>query len=108
MTTHQLKALAEWLLNGEHGTSSLCLAGMMLGSTTNFRLDTPSDPDDFRRCYLLINYLPDGVALFKNKVVGEKWKAIAENWEELCRLFEKEKISGYAPELYQKMKDLGL
>ena len=107
-----------WLANGETGISSKTIHAVLTGMVDNavfntspswFRYDVPHDPSDFRRCYLLLKFIPE----WKQRLheVAErfpKWKPFVEQWDELTRLYEDERDreDGKAPLLYKLMKEL--
>lgn len=76
----------EWLLSGDTGISSECLACEFLGKQKNdgWGWRAPSDPADLGRCLRLIDKVPeirkcvDSLAL-KN----DSWKKIAGVWDEI-------------------------
>lgn len=78
-----------WLIEGEVGTSSrtmwLALMGMIdePRRLDGFNLGVPHDPDDFRRCLLLIRNIPE----FREKL-SEVSKAFPA-WEPYIREWEK-------------------
>ena len=100
-----------WATKGEHGVSSktmfnaLCHGRKLENRSGNM---TPSDPDDFRRCYLLIKAIPQwGTRLYLLESLSPTWKNIIENWDKLCEMLEdlmnKKKDNG----MYKFMKSLG-
>lgn len=107
-----------WLANGETGISSKTIHAVLTGTVDNtvfntspswFRYDVPHDPSDFRRCYLLLKFIPE----WKQRLheVAErfpKWKPFVEQWDELTRLYEEErdKNDRYAPKLFAKIMAL--
>lgn len=101
--------LIKWLINGETGISSKTMAAVSMGEriVQNHGMDAPYDPSDFRRCYLLVEAIPEIKEFFPEigKVVP-KFKGILENWDELCRLYERDKNKKSSPELYHRIKML--
>ena len=107
-----------WLANGETGISSKTIHAVLTGMVDNtvfntspswFRYDVPSDPSDFRRCYLLLKFIPE----WKQRLheVAErfpKWKPFVEQWDELTQLYEEERenVDGKARKLYARMREL--
>ena len=100
-----------WYEHGEHGISSQTMYDKM--AYPRFHSNGhPSDPDDFRRCYLLIR---DFVPEWKKKLhlmreVSTQWDNIIENWKELSEMMER-LLSGEksdAVPMYAFMKKLGL
>lgn len=100
--------LDEWVIHGETGISSKTMWAAVKGVVKTPKdynsylqvsgwgkqyyyksFSTPSDRDDFNRCYKLYkqcNLTKEDL----NKVCKAfpKWKGIIENWDELCRLHE--------------------
>lgn len=107
-----------WLANGETGISSKTIHAVLTETVDNtvfnnvpswFRYDVPCDPSDFRRCYLLLKFIPEWKPRLHE--VAErfpKWKPFVEHWEELTRLYEEERenVDGKARKLYARMKEL--
>ncbi len=100
-----------WIDNGEHGTSSKTMYSVISGEPIMSRFDfsPPSDPDDFRRCYLLLKAVPEfKMMLFKMKPLSDVWGALVDNWDTLTGMLEKAMAgSGKSPEMYDLMKKLG-
>ena len=107
------ESMRDWIRTGERGISSEtifeALTGMPLVAEM-WGYSTPRDPSDFHRCYKLLKAVPE----FRERIkeVGEKfphWKPIADNWDELERLFEEElfgRDDGKAPKLYDRLHQL--
>ncbi len=101
-----------WSLNGEHGLSSktifnrLCMPPVKHLPLTN---EThPSDPDDFRRCYLLLKSVPQWKdKLYKLKNLNNPWDKLIENWDKLTELLEEQILFGKENGMYDFMKSLG-
>lgn len=105
-----------WMALGERGTSSMTIWAVMRGVieyrflfTGNYYFSHPRDPDDFRRCYLLLRLIPEW--RYRLNEVAEilpEWKSLVENWDELTELYENERenADGNAPLLYARMKEL--
>ncbi len=84
-----------WAANGEHGMSSktmfnhlsLTLHGFPLLETDY--LCAPSDPDDFSRCYKLLQAVPQWKArLAELKALSPVWEKLVNNWEKLTAMYE--------------------
>lgn len=98
-----------WIQNGEHGMSSKTIFNL-LGALriSNESMCAPADPDDFRRCYLLIKAVPQ----FKPKLhllksLGEPWPAIVDNWDKLSAMLEEQMQTGKNNGMYDFMKSIG-
>ena len=64
-----------WLTNGEHGSSSMAMYRAFMDNPVN--KSRPLDPDDFRRCYLLLKTVPE----WRNEM--HKIKALSPAWSNL-------------------------
>ena len=115
-------------MNGERGTSSECVFfHIAMSAITNmgfpdFKLKEyirsfsaswkshPSDPDDFRRCYLLLETVPEWKEkLLLMKPVSEVWSKLVDHWGELTEMLETamKTESGKAIKMHNLMKKLG-
>lgn len=106
--------LVLWLAGGERGISSdtivMALTGLKMDR--RFRAGYPSDPDDLRRCLLLLERVPALKGRFyEMQTVSPEWNGLTIYWAELTEMFEKEcpgwRKEGYvgrAPKTYAKMK----
>lgn len=105
MTQSVIERAAWWCKYGEHGTSSKTIWCVMTeGNTGDFKFDYeylkrvmipppqyghPSDPDDFRRCYLLLKAIPEWrKELDKMKRISPVWNKLVENWGYLTNYYE--------------------
>ena len=87
-----------WRNNGRVGLSSLTLWLHLLDvrHPESGRVDgnaAPYDWDDFRRCYLLLEAVPE----WKDKLVIMKsvspiWSNLIDNWQDLTSLYKQEKF----------------
>ena len=113
-----------WFLTGETGISSktICyaLSGLhlctyikkedeILYSQSSRNWSVPHDPSDFRRCYLLLEFIPEWRSRLPE--VAErfpKWKPFVDAWDELESLYKEEinNPDGRAPKLYARMREL--
>lgn len=95
-----------WAINGEHGLSSKTMFNHL---TKNLQVRSlkneyrnvyhPSDPDDFRRCYLLLESVPqwkEKSELEKLKQLSPVWEKLVDNWDKLTAMLE---------EMMQRRKD---
>lgn len=80
----------EWIATGEVGISSKTIWAALMGVpfTRKTQFDTPSDTDDFQRCFKLLHDVPG----FRERLpeVGAwfpKWKPFCEHWAELETLW---------------------
>jgi hypothetical protein len=85
----------EWLGSGERGISSNAMFTVLTG-TSAMRderdcPDHPHDPDDFRRCELLLDAVPalrGRLALMRD--VSPVWAALVDAWPEIVHTFDGE------------------
>lgn len=82
----------EWLRSGARGTSSEVIFSHLTGiPIAGDRLDEPADPDDLRRCRLLLEAVPTfRTELHRMAEVGPAWAALVDRWDELCALMDRE------------------
>lgn len=101
-----------WLTKGEHGISSKNMYAVLSSGIITKKLQTPSDPDDFSRCYKLLKAVPQ----FKTKLhlmkdVSSSWSNLVDNWDKLTEMYEqnvKEEWKNYNKiGMYEFMKELG-
>ncbi len=103
----------EWIVKGEVGVSSKTIWSVMIGIETTpgqhcgFTYNVPLDPDDFRRCHILLRLFPKWrKRLNEVAKVFPRWKPMVDNWAKMTELFEQEHPSGKAPKLYDFMQEL--
>jgi len=85
-TAHQ-KAMW-WIANGHVGASSKTMWNCLIGNN-NFPIDHPYDPDDFSRCYKLLQAVPEWkTEICKLKSLSKVWNSLIENWDKLTEMFE--------------------
>jgi hypothetical protein len=101
-----------WLKNGEQGLSSKTIYSVITGQNImgGWNYHHPSDPDDFRRCYLLLKAIPEWrEKLDKMRSVSEVWNKLVDNWDKLTGMLETAMKSktGKAPRMYEFMKSIG-
>jgi hypothetical protein len=102
-------AAVEWLRKRERGSSSNAifekLTGLPCGSQL---LSHPYDPDDLRRCRLLLAAVPQfRHDLEKMAEVGPEWAELVAIWDLLCITMEVE-IAAFGdrcPETYRLMRE---
>lgn len=102
----------EWFANGERGISSEAMACAVCGIQPNERWakfgNNPRDPDDFRRCVLFLEAVPEAREHLDSVAkLSEVWARLVDRWDDLEALLEKEMPTGKAPKLYNIMKDIG-
>lgn len=80
----------EWMATGEVGRSSKAIwLHFMHAQHTPLDVPAPYDPDDFRRCYILLNRVPE----WRPRIVemaryNREWAGLSAVWEELTALYE--------------------
>lgn len=86
--TKSIQERAEWwLINGETGASSKAMLNCMLGNV--YRVDYPRDPDDFKRCYKLLEVIPEWKSqLDRLKSMSTAWAKLVDNWDKLTQMYE--------------------
>ena len=98
-----------WLGQGERGISSETMFEVISGQITN-RIPKrhPCDPDDFRRCYLLLKTIPEWKdELHKLRGLSPVWGKLVDNWDKLTELLEEQLKTKKPNGMYLLMKSLG-
>jgi hypothetical protein len=98
-----------WWNRGEKGISSECIYNTIMGLPKGrWGAMTPSDPDDFRRCYLLLKTVPEWKAkLYLLKPLSETWSNLVDNWDKLTEMLEDLMVKKKDNGMYDFMKKLG-
>jgi hypothetical protein len=97
-----------WLQKGEHGMSSETIFQVISGQRITDRLTHPYDPDDFRRCYLLIKAIPEWKEeLYLLKTISPVWSKLVENWDKLTEMLEEQMKTCKPNGMYEFMHSLG-
>ena len=77
-----------WITNGHVGMSSKTMWQHFMNQPV-VRLNHPYDPDDFSRCYKLLEAVPEWKPrILELTVRSNAWKNLAENWDKLTQMFE--------------------
>jgi hypothetical protein len=104
---------APMMADGDAGISSCTIYGALHSEGGYKRLGgrpwtgVPLDPDDFGRCYRLIQLFPQWrTRLPEVAAKHPEWARIVEHWDELAMLYEQEKPSDHCPQLYALMQVL--
>ena len=87
------EAAVEWLVHGEHGLSSRTIFNWLLLKEVDrrFGVSRPYDPDDFRRCELLLRQVPElRQRLPEMASLSPIWRRLVERWDEVVALMTKE------------------
>ena len=102
------KKVAEWLANGvDVGMSSECIAFKLAFDIVPPRKSYPNDVSDFRRCFTLLNKVPELREHFQKMAeVSPIWKNLVEHWNELETFYKEEQERGRCPKTYKLLKSL--
>ena len=115
------KEAIQWLANGERGLSSESMFTVMTGTNamqfvgTHKRTPTehPRDPDDFRRCELLLRQVPElRDRMHTMKMVSPAWYWLSNRWNEIVQCLEGEipgvfdGATGRAPRTYDLIRSI--
>jgi hypothetical protein len=99
-------AALKWFRHWNTGVSSLTIWSAMTGCPVQ-RYDIPYDPDDFSRCYTLLQLVPRWRSrLHLVSRLCPKWKPFVAAWDELTTLYEEESPKRTCPKLYARMREL--
>lgn len=100
--------VAEWLANGvDVGMSSECIAFTLAFDIVPPRKSYPNDVSDFRRCFTLLNKVPELREHFQKMAeVSPIWKNLVEHWNELETFYQQEQGQGKCPKTYELLKSL--
>ena len=102
-----------WKDKGEHGTSSETLFGILGGDLgwmiPKYKYEHPHDPDDFRRCWLLLEAIPEWkTQLDRMKPISDQWNVLVDNWDKLTELLIEGMKIDNGEEMYDFMKKIGI
>jgi hypothetical protein len=89
------EAALQWRAGRDTGTSSETIWAVMLGVTPTYP-DVPYDPDDFGRCYRLLEAVPewrDRLHLVADAYPKSAWPKLVDAWSELETMW---RAVGYA------------
>ena len=77
-----------WAANGERGMSSNSMFAVFSGQNPKIA-SYPHDPDDFKRCYKLLEAVPEWKSqLFKMRQFSKQWDNLVTNWDKLTEMYE--------------------
>lgn len=107
MKTEQ-ERIIQWLCSGETGLSSKTMVCIHTGNEMHddWGFHAPSDVADFRRCWELLQLVPEvknSFALITEKCPA--FKGVIENWDAISANYERERGNGHYPETYQLLKE---
>lgn len=87
------EAAARWLASGERGISSNSIFTHLTGinALESWSSHHPHDPDDFRRCRLLLEQVPELKEQFQRMATASKaWAGLVRNWDSICEQMNRE------------------
>ena len=91
----------QWLYGSDTGSSSKTIFGVMTGKPVGNGA-FPWDPDDFGRCYRLLNLFPEWLPrLSEVSAKFPKWAGLVAIWPDLTAMFEAKKNR----EMYALMRE---
>ena len=104
MTELETKIIC-WLANGERGLSSKAIAFKLLlpgVEKCSVFLNHPHDPDDIRRCFMLVDLSPE----IRNRIeemknISVAWSDIIDNWDKIRDQLIEE-VGDYSQPCYEK------
>ena len=78
-----------WIMNGERGMSSETMWSCFMNQK-GFRVSYPYDPDDFSRCYKLLQVIPEWKHRINElKPLCQQWSNLVDNWDKLTEMYER-------------------
>ena len=99
-----------WAVHGEHGVSSKTMFRYLCDNViVPLQYEShPHDPDDFRRCYLLLKAVPQFRSkLGRMKNVSPTWSRLVDNWDKLTEMLEEQMQTKKPNGMYEFMQKLG-
>lgn len=92
-----INRLMAWLICGNTGVSSKCLAATLMSNGETAKLKTrdakqhPLDSSDFNRCVQLLNQVPElREHLSLMRPLSQYWEVLVDHWQELETLLNNE------------------
>jgi len=77
-----------WIANGERGMSAITMWQVFMDAD-KVGHSHPYDPDDFKRCYKLLEAVPEWkLRIGEMAKVSDQWKNLSENWDKLTEMYE--------------------
>lgn len=101
----------KWLLSGERGLSSETMFAVFSGGEVDDDPSHPHDPDDLRRCRMLLEQVPEfAPRIGEMAAVSHEWARLVAMWDVLCKTMDAEcdwrNGKGSARKTYAMMKHL--
>jgi hypothetical protein len=97
-----------WFQGSDTGTSSMTIWSVMTGLAVR-HTDVPHDPDDFGRCYRLLQRFPEwSTRLDEVAAKFPAWGPLVRAWPELTRRYERALARNLkrAPKMYRRIREL--
>jgi hypothetical protein len=95
-----------WLNNGHVGLSSKTMWNCLMGNK-RFPIDIPWDPDDFGRCYKLLETVPEWkIRLHEVAKLSPVWSRLVTNWDKLNEYYEDQVKNKKPNGMYEFMEKL--
>lgn len=95
-----------WMANGHKGMSSETMWNCLMGNK-DYPIYHPYDPDDFSRCWKLLEAVPEWKKeLDKLKPLSEVWSNLVDNWDKLTEFYEDMKVVKKDNGMYDFMQTL--
>ena len=109
LLTDERQAADAWIAGGDTGSSSLTIWVVMTGRGPLPRLlgigSTPSDADDFGRCYRLLRRIPAWrPRLLEVAQAWPEWMPLVLEWDRLTKLYEKDLTRKSGWQLYGELR----
>lgn len=108
-TEPEIDSADDWINGRDTGISSATIFHVMTGRGTRYHdcYDVPHDPDDFGRCYRLLQHFP-AWKLRLSEVAERfpKWAPMVVQWDEMEHLYLRDLPTGASRELYDLMQKL--
>jgi hypothetical protein len=95
-----------WIARGETGSSSKTMWRYFMDG---YRIDPshPYDPDDFKRCYKLLEAVPEWKSrVHELAVLSPQWQKLSENWDKLNEYYLDQVKNKKANGMYEFMNKL--
>lgn len=98
--------LTNWLASDDVGMSSKFMAGVLSGRFTCENRH-PLDPSDLGRCLRMLDACPElKPHVGRMAEHGPVWASLADEWDDLTALYQRELASGSAPQCYARMREI--
>ena len=96
----------QWSASRDTGISSMSIYSVMMGVPVD-QADVPHDPDDFGRCYRLLQLFPAWKARLDEVAARyPAWRSLVQEWDALESLYEDALRSDSGAVLYERLQAL--